>query len=359
MAVEGFTLTILAHGADNPNDAPVPYAVGVTNDEQPTLPSGMQWHIRASGYEATIVEVGGGLRALRHDGEDIVHGYAEDTMADAARGHVLAPWPNRIAGGRYAFDGDTYLLPLTEPEHANAAHGLVRWQPWQLVEHATHRVTVGVTLHPQPGWAWTVRFEMTYVLGPDGLTITPRATNLSDTPCPFGFGMHPYLTAGESSLDDVTLTAPLDEALTVDERLIPVGREPASIDFTESASLRGVTLDTCFTGIGARPGSGMPSRPADAAPRADGAAASSNDAARWEVSVSTSSRVTTLWADAREFGYLQLFTGDGLPEPKNRRSGLAVEPMTCPANAFNTGEGLMVLHPGRTWTASFGISSRH
>ena len=86
MAAEGFTLTILAHGADNPNDAPVPYAVGVTNDEQPTLPSGTQWHIRASGYEATIVEVGGGLRALRHDGEDIVHGYAEDTMADAARG---------------------------------------------------------------------------------------------------------------------------------------------------------------------------------------------------------------------------------------------------------------------------------
>lgn len=345
MAVEGFTLTILAHGTDNPNDAPVPYAGGVTTDEQPTLPSGTQWHIRASGYEATIVEVGGGLRALRHDGVDIVAGYAEDAMADAARGHVLAPWPNRIAGGRYAFDGVTHLLPLTEPERANAAHGLVRWLPWQLVEHATHRVTVGATLHPQPGWAWTMRLEVTYVLGPEGLTVTPRATNLSDTPCPFGFGMHPYLTAGETSLDDVTLTAGLGEAITVDERLIPVGREPVTVDFSDGTSLRGLTLDTCFTGL-----SGLP--------RPDEAAAPMQDADHWEVSVSTSSRTTTLWADAREFGYVQLFTGDGLPEPKNRRSGLAVEPMTCPANAFNTGEGLMVLHPGRSWTASFGISSR-
>ena len=75
------------------------------------------------------------------------------------------------------------------------------------------------------------------------------------------------------------------------------------------------------------------------------------------VSVSTSSRVTTLWANAREFGYVQLFTGDGLPEPKNRRSGLAVEPMTCPPNALRSGESLLQLASASSMRFRFGISA--
>lgn len=294
-------------------------------------PSGEQWTIAAHGYEATVVEVGGGLRHLTHDERDLVFGYAVEAMADAARGHVLTPWPNRIDGGRYSFDGEDYLLAHTEPGLANASHGLVQWLAWDLVERSTHRLTVGVTLHPQPGWAWTLRVEMTYSLDPDGLTVTPNVTNLSSTACPFGFGAHPYLTAGESSLDDAALTLDVTTQLTVDERLIPTGRETSTHDFSGGLPLEGVSLDTCFTDIGVTDG-------------------------RWRASVTSGSRTTTLWADASAYRYVQTFTGDGLPEPKNRRSGLAVEPMTCPANAFNTGEGLLTLAPGETWSAPFGIT---
>jgi aldose 1-epimerase len=35
---------------------------------------------------------------------------------------------------------------------------------------------------------------------------------------------------------------------------------------------------------------------------------------------------------------------------------IAIEPMTCPADAFNTGTGLMVLEPGASWTGSWGIT---
>jgi aldose 1-epimerase len=61
----------------------------------------------------------------------------------------------------------------------------------------------------------------------------------------------------------------------------------------------------------------------------------------------------TLWWDAA-FGYLQVFTGDTLPEAERRR-GLALEPLTCPADAFNSGEGLLVLEPGEKWSGSWGI----
>lgn len=305
----------------------------MSTQKNPPAPSGTQWTIAADGYEATIVEVGGGLRSLTHGGRDIVFGYDEAAMADAGRGQVLAPWPNRIADGHYDFAGRSYLLPHTEPRLANASHGLVRWMPWHLVEREPHRLHVGVTLHPQPGWAWTLRIDMTYCLGPDGLEVTPSVRNLSDSECPFGFGMHPYLTAGETTLDEMTLTADVSTQLTVDERLIPTGRRGVEHDVTSGVRLEGVGLDTCFTDI-----------------RAD-------DDGRWRVRLARGERTTTLWAEARAYPYVQMFTGDGLPADRRRRSGLAVEPMTCPANAFVTGEGLLTLSPGEVWSASFGIEA--
>ena len=61
----------------------------------------------------------------------------------------------------------------------------------------------------------------------------------------------------------------------------------------------------------------------------------------------------TLWAD-ESYGYLQLFTGDPLPDVSRR--SLAVEPMTCPPNAFRTGEALIRLEPGETHTSAWGIA---
>jgi aldose 1-epimerase len=49
------------------------------------------------------------------------------------------------------------------------------------------------------------------------------------------------------------------------------------------------------------------------------------------------------------------YSGDTLPEPERRRRGLAVEPMTCPANAFQSGEGLIVLAPGESCRQRWGL----
>ena len=62
-----------------------------------------------------------------------------------------------------------------------------------------------------------------------------------------------------------------------------------------------------------------------------------------------------LWMD-ETFRYAQVFTGDTVPQPERRRFGLAVEPMTCPANALVTGEGLTVLGAGEALEGSWGIS---
>ena len=64
-----------------------------------------------------------------------------------------------------------------------------------------------------------------------------------------------------------------------------------------------------------------------------------------------------MWADAAAYPWLQVFTGDALPEPLRRTSGVAVEPMTCPPDAFRSGQDLIVLAPGQEFEGLWGISA--
>jgi aldose 1-epimerase len=61
-----------------------------------------------------------------------------------------------------------------------------------------------------------------------------------------------------------------------------------------------------------------------------------------------------LWTD-EAYGYVQLFTGDTLADPRRRRRSLGVEPMTAAPNAFRSGAGLLTLAPGATATATWGV----
>ena len=62
-----------------------------------------------------------------------------------------------------------------------------------------------------------------------------------------------------------------------------------------------------------------------------------------------------LWA-GDGYRWLQVFTGDPLG-PDRRRKAVAIEPMTCPPNAFVTADDLLVLEPGEKVTHTWGIQA--
>ena len=97
-------------------------------------PSGEQFEIAYGDQRAVVVEVGGGLRTYSAAGRELLDGYPADERITSGRGQVLLPWPNRLQDGTYEFDGRHHQLPLTEPEHRNAIHGLVRWAGWRVAE---------------------------------------------------------------------------------------------------------------------------------------------------------------------------------------------------------------------------------
>jgi aldose 1-epimerase len=295
--------------------------------------SGEQHEIRHGDLVAVVTEVGATLRALSAGGSDVLDGFALEEISPAGRGQVLAPWPNRLDGGRYTFDGRAGQAPIDEPALGNAIHGLVRWLPWTAESKAEGAVALRCDLHPQPAYPWRLKLEIDYGLSPGGLEVNVRATNASDVPAPFGIGFHPYLTVGVL-VDQAVLTLPAARRLLTDERALPVGEEEVdgtAFDFRSAREIGPTRLDSCFTGV---PG---------------------EDDGRWRVRVEAGDRAVELWGGVG-FGYVQAYTGDTLQPISKRRLAIAIEPMTCPPNAFATGRDVIALDPGASWSASWGIA---
>jgi len=306
---------------------------------RPRPPSGDQHELVFGEQRAVIVEVGGGVREYTHGERPVFDAYDERAMCDGAHGTPLVPWPNRLAEGRYEFDGEEHQLALTEPDRGNAIHGLLRWRSWRAGAREPHRVVMSCAINPMTGYPFALEVSVEYVLGDDGLTVTLRARNVGTVACPFGAGQHPYLSAGggEARLDDCTLQLAAGVRIATDpQSMLPIAREPVAgseLDFASPRSLAGLQIDAAFTDL-ARDGDGRASARMS---RPDGATAE-------------------LWIDDR-FPYMELYTGDTLA-PDRRRLGLGAEPMTCPPNAFRSGEDLLRLAPEEEFAGSWGARLR-
>jgi aldose 1-epimerase len=302
-------------------------------NRQQIEPTGEQIQIEAGDQKAVVVEVGGGLRSYSAEGRGLLDGYSADEMCTSGRGQLLIPWPNRLEDGNYVFEGRRHQLPLTEPERGNAIHGLVRWRPWAVRERGPSRVVMEHVLHPRPGYPFSLALSVEYALSPTGLTVRTSATNVGADACPYGCGAHPYLTVGTPTVDSAVLRAPGRTVLLSDDRGLPVDSSPAEeagLDLRAPRPIGPAELDHAFTDL-ERDGDGL---------------------ARVRLHDPATGAGLALWVD-ESYRYLMLFTGDPLPDVARR--SLAVEPMTCPPNAFRSGESVIRLEPGASWSGTWGI----
>jgi aldose 1-epimerase len=296
--------------------------------------SGLQWTIEAGGHRATVVEVGGVLRSYSAGDREVLDGFGVDEISPASAGQILAPWPNRIRDGHYTFEGTAYQLALTEPARHNAIHGLTNWSRWKLVDQAPDAVTVEFDLPPQVGYPWSLTLRTRWSVSADGLRSDQEVVNTSDRNAPWGFSVHPYLQLPGVAVDDILLRVPGRSRVLADARLLPIGAVKVAgseYDYTEPRRIGEAVLDTTF---------------GDLTYDADGGSSVTIAAPAGEESV-------TVWGD-ETFRWWQIFTGDTLHGERFRRS-VAIEPMTCPPDAFRSGRDLITLEPGQTWRASWGI----
>lgn len=299
----------------------------------PTNPNGQIISLEAGRYTAAIATVGAGIQSLRRSGQDLVLPFDPDRVAHAYAGKTLAPWPNRIGAGTYVFRGEEFSVPVNEASTGTALHGLVAWADWQVVARSAGAVVLEFTLHGQPGYPHQLLLRAEFTLTAEaGLTLTVRAVNTGRTAAPYGVSSHPYLTAGGAPVDDCELGFTASHVLMTDDRLLPLElKETAGTeyDFTQPRTLGAMSLDHAFTGL------------------PDGA---------WHVTLrdpgTGAASVLSAAGGPGGSGWLQVYSGEEMG-----RRGMAVEPMTCPPDAFTTGTDLIVLEPGDSHTYSYSISA--
>ena len=300
-------------------------------------PSGEQFEISSGEHRATIVEVGGGIREYEAGGRPVLDPFPADRICDGAHGAPLIPWPNRLADGRYSFDGEDFQVDLTEPAKNNAIHGFFLWRPWSAVEHEQDRVVMKARLHPMPGYPFRLDLSIVYTLGDDGLTVSTIAENSGDRTCPYGHGQHPYLSPGHGLIDDCTLQIPGRTRITTDvERQLPTGPEAVEgtpFDFTGPRTLGDTAIDFAFTDLDR-----------------------DRDGRAWTRLGGTDGCSAEIWVD-ETYPFVEIYTGDTL-EPDRARRGLGTEPMTCAPDGFNSGDGLLRLEPGETAVTTWGAVLR-
>lgn len=283
---------------------------------------------------AVVTEVAAGLRVYTVNGQDVAEPYRADVQRPKGCGAVLVPWPNRVRDGRWEYRGQTLQLALTEPAKGNAIHGLLRYAPYRQTARTDSSVTLAATVFPQLGFPFHLLTSVSYEVGAEGLQVTHEVHNAGDTDAPVAIGAHPYLRIGDVPTGDLTLTVAAATHIDVDDRSNPVGQSPVEgtrFDLRGGRRVAELDLDDGYADVTMQGGRAVHSLAAD-----DG-------------------RRVTLWGD-ENMRFVQVFTPHRFPGiDGDMRQAVAIEPMTAPADALNSGEGIRWLAPGETWTVRWGI----
>lgn len=277
-----------------------------------------------------LSSVGASLNRFVVDGENHVVPSSLEEPIFGYRGVIVAPWPNRLGDGVYSFDGEEFEVPVNELEKRNALHGLVSFEDFTVGQHDAHAVEFIHRIVPTLGYPFPLELRVRYSLEDTRLSTEVTAINLGRRDAPYGVCPHPYLVAGDGTVNDCSLRVPAGSYLEVDERQLPVSVHPVSenpdIDFNEERLLGSTAVDYAFTDLH------------EGTVRLTG----------------PSGRATSLEFDPAELPWVQVYTADH-PDPERNRAGVAVEPMTCPPDAFRTGEGVIRLRGGNSHSVSWSI----
>ena len=290
--------------------------------------------LTAHGFRAELATVGATLVSLEYQGRPLVRAFDPQQPRPVYSGAILAPWPNRVTDGSYTWDSVPQQLPITEPERGHAQHGLVVDTDFTLAGRTEDSAQLRTTITPSPGYPFEVELVISYQLEADGLRTTATATNLGTEAAPFGWGSHAYLVAPGDKVDNWILGLPAAQVqLTEGQRLLPkdvVAVAGTELDFREPKKLGTTFIDHAYTALDFEGGKLARAILTD--------------------EQGTGSQMT--WDQA--CSWVQVHTADQ-EDPALDRTGLAIEPMTCPPGAFNSGEDVIRLEPAGTHQASWLI----
>lgn len=284
---------------------------------------------------AGIDPVGAGLHFLEVDGVPIVESYSrhgDHGGAPAASGATMFPWPNRVRDGRWHWNGTLQQLTVNEPARSTANHGLVRTRQFVVGARDGGAVQLSTLVEGEPGYPFTVSLDVTYTAIADGIRVDYCAENRGRESAPVAVGAHPYLRLGDIPTDELIVQVDARTVVAMDDRFLPAGTRAVrgTVDDPRHMRLRNRLLNNCYGELRTATGVHVSKL---IAPTGDAVHLESDENFRW----------------------VQVFATDDFVRDGQPTRAIAIEPMTAPPDALNSGQGVVWLGAGARWSASWSL----
>ena len=281
-------------------------------------------------FGANVNEIVLSKKALNYSILDGAKNYSELIKNEWYKGSKLIPFPNRILDGRYTFNRKSFKLPINFQSQKHAIHGLLYNQKFTVKDRTVSKKSSSILLEHlylgrTDGYPFKFKVHIKYTLSGGGFECNTVIKNEHSAKIPIGDGWHPYFRL-KGSLADMLLRIPSTRQIEVDSRNIPTGEISP---FEKFSSLSKIADEEIDSGFQLRKRNGL---------------------AETEIVDQEHDLKLTVWQETGEmkYNYVQVFI------PPSRKS-IAIEPMTCNINAFNNGEGLIILKPKSTFNATYGV----
>ena len=287
------------------------------------------FEINLGNFKAKINTYGASLISLSNNEFNLIE---SNTREGLYAGSVLAPWPNRIKDGRYSFNDEMFELPINEKSKNNALHGLVAHSDWQPVSSSGSSITLEHILDMPKIYPGKLKLQIKYEFIDNYLEIKIDALNIGNKKAPYGVSIHTYFVAGQNLKNNqLFLQLPSSEFMQVDlERLLPLGIEKVDsteFDFRKLKQISNLFIDHAF-----KADTDLPPRVRLINESKLGVELEFDESTKW-IQVHTADR------DGKE----------------DARMAIAIEPMSCPPDAFNSALDLITLEPNERHSFSLKI----
>jgi aldose 1-epimerase len=198
--------------------------------------------LRAGDWQARLLPAqGAAFAALRLAGRDLIVPIPEGAEPGAGfhGAFWMAPWTNRLDGGRIACGGVLHHMPVNRPAERTALHGFLRDLPWAVEQAAPDRAVLACRFD-RPPFRGTARLAV--ALSPQGLALDVALTNGAAVATPMGIGWHPFFVRPPGTRLRIAAATVFGR----DARNLPVAPRPTAGLAGGDAVLDG--LDTHFAG---------------------------------------------------------------------------------------------------------------
>ncbi|AWK84939.1 aldose 1-epimerase [Azospirillum thermophilum] len=195
-------------------------------------------------------DLGGAIASLTFGEVDILRPLpaGEDVIVNQSACYPLVPYSNRIAGGRFAYEGERFQLARNFGDHPHSIHGNAWQRPWEVADTSDRSIALTFVHSPVKGeehhWPWPYQATQLFELHDRELTVELTYRNLAGKAVPVGLGFHPYFPDASAALLHFSAGKVLFNG--PDSLPVSMGEVPPEWSYRSPRAPVAGSIDNCF-----------------------------------------------------------------------------------------------------------------